>query len=79
MFLFLESLQDEVHRYAITFHRTLHSKNTLSSKLDSIKGVGKVKKQKILSLVGTLDFTKENLKKLHMNEEQIEEVLKIFR
>ena len=79
LFLFLESLQDEVHRYAITFHRTLHSKNTLSSKLDSIKGVGKVKKQKILSLVGTLNFTKENLKKLHMNEEQIEEVLKIFR
>lgn len=78
LFLLLESIQDEVHRYAITFHRSLHSKNTLSSKLDAIKGIGKVKKEGILKLVGTDDFTKESLKKLKLNDEQINQVLELF-
>ena len=78
LFLLLESIQDEVHRYAITFHRSLHSKNTLSSKLDAIKGIGKVKKEGILKLVGTDNFTKESLKKLKLNDEQINQVLELF-
>ena len=78
LFLLLESIQDEVHRYAITFHRSLHSKNTLSSKLDAIKRIGKVKKEGILKLVGTDDFTKESLKKLKLNDEQINQVLELF-
>lgn len=78
VFLLLEAIQDEVHRYAITFHRSIHSKNTLSSKLDNIKGIGKVKKDAILRLVGTESFTKENLKKIKLNDKQIDEVLELF-
>lgn len=78
VFLLLEAIQDEVHRYAITFHRSIHSKNTLSSKLDNIKGIGKVKKDAILKLVGTEEFTKENLRKIKLNDKQIDEVLELF-
>lgn len=78
VFLLLEAIQDEVHRYAITFHRSIHSKNTLSSKLDNIKGIGKVKKDAILKLVGTEEFTKDNLRKIKLNDKQIDEVLELF-
>lgn len=78
LFFFLENLQDEVHRYAITFHHLIHTKNTLSSKLDSIKGIGKVKKKLILDILkesNQKDF-KENLSSLKLNEEQINEIIK---
>lgn len=77
LFLFLESVQDEVHRYAITFHHQLHGKKTFASALDNIKGIGKVKKMKILEIVGKKNF-EEELKKLKFNEEQTREILKIF-
>ena len=48
------------------------------SKLESIKGIGKVKKEKILYLVGSNTF-EEDLKALHLNEEQIKEVKEIFK
>ena len=44
IFLLLESMQDEVHRFAITFFKNTHSKNTLVSVLDDIKGIGKKRK-----------------------------------
>lgn len=77
LFLFLESIQDEVHRYAITFHHQLHGKKTFASALDNIKGIGKVKKMKILEIVGKKNF-EEELMKLKFNEEQTREILKIF-
>ena len=77
LFLFLESVQDEVHRYAITFHHQLHGKKTFASALDNIKGIGKVKKRKILEIVGKKNF-EEELIKLKFNEEQTREILKIF-
>jgi len=77
LFLFLESVQDEVHRYAITFHHQLHGKKTFASALDNIKGIGKVKKMKILEIVGKKNF-EEELMKLKFNEEQTREILKIF-
>ena len=40
LFYVLTQLQDEVHRFAITFHRNLRSKHTLNSELDSIGGIG---------------------------------------
>lgn len=40
LFLFLMQIQDEVHRYAITFHREKRSKHLFSSELDNIKGIG---------------------------------------
>jgi len=40
LFRVLTQLQDEVHRFAITFHREKRSKHALQSELDSIKGIG---------------------------------------
>lgn len=45
IFLLLEAMQEEVHRFAITFFKQTHSKNTLSSILDDIKGIGKARKK----------------------------------
>ena len=39
-FFLLQRIQDEVHRFAITFHRQLRSKNSFASKLDNIDGLG---------------------------------------
>ncbi|TCD46246.1 excinuclease ABC subunit UvrC [Streptococcus sp. X16XC17] len=47
-FFLLQRIQDEVHRFAITFHRQLRSKNSLSSKLDGIDGLGPKRKQTLL-------------------------------
>lgn len=44
----LQRIRDEAHRFAITYFRTLHGKRSLSSVLDGIKGVGKVKKAALL-------------------------------
>ncbi len=44
----LQRLRDEAHRFAITYHRALHNKNSLVSALDNIKGIGKVKKQALI-------------------------------
>ena len=78
VFRLLYEIQEEVHRYAISYFHTAHTKNMIYSKLEAIKGIGKVKKEKILYLVGSKDF-EEELKNLHLNEEQIEEVKKIFK
>ena len=77
LFKFLTNIQDEVHRYAISFHHNTHAKNILSSKLDAIKGIGKVRKAEILKALGEVDF-KERLDKLKLSEEQKEEILKIY-
>lgn len=45
IFLLLEAMQDEVHRFAITFFKQTHTKNTLTSILDGIKGIGKARKK----------------------------------
>ena len=47
-FFLLHRIQDEVHRFAITFHRQLRSKNSFSSKLDGIAGLGPKRKQALL-------------------------------
>ncbi len=77
VFRLLEKIQDEVHRYAIHFFHQTHQKNTFLSKLDDIKGVGKVKKAQILAIVGREDF-EEELTKLPLTSEQKEQVKKIF-
>jgi excinuclease ABC subunit C len=49
LFLLLESMQDEVHRFAITFHQDLRSKTALESALDNIDGIGKKRKHTLLA------------------------------
>lgn len=80
LFFFLENLQDEVHRYAITFHHLLASKHNLASKLDSIKGIGKVRKKQIIDIIkkADQDSIREELSKIKLNEEQLEAVLAVL-
>lgn len=81
LFFFLENLQDEVHRYAITFHHLVHTKNTLSSKLDDIKGIGKVKKQQILTALKESNYQtfEDKLLEMKLTEEQIKEIIKLVQ
>ncbi|WP_172187122.1 excinuclease ABC subunit UvrC [Lentilactobacillus kribbianus] len=53
-FYLLQRIQDEVHRFAITFHRQVHAKNSLSSRLDDIKGVGPKTRNKLLRKFGSI-------------------------
>lgn len=48
LFHLLEKIQDEVHRFAITFHRDKRSKSQVASALDSIKGIGEKRKSDLL-------------------------------
>ncbi|MDD3171146.1 MAG: excinuclease ABC subunit UvrC [Bacilli bacterium] len=77
LFLFLEALQDEVHRYAITFHKTVHSKNTFASEIENIKGIGKVRKRAILKILGSEDFVNK-LNELPLTDEQKQEIIKKY-
>lgn len=71
-FYLLQRIQDEVHRFAITFHRQLRSKNSLTSRLDSIQGVGPKTRQKLLRNFGSLPKIEaasiEELQSLGINE-----------
>lgn len=53
-FYLLQRIQDKVHRFAIAFHRQVHSKNSLSSRLERIKGVGPKTRTKLLRNFGSL-------------------------
>ncbi|MBS9338780.1 excinuclease ABC subunit UvrC [Fructobacillus sp. M2-14] len=53
-FFLLQRIQDEVHRFVITFHRKSHSKKSLASRLDAISGVGPKTRQKLLTNFGSL-------------------------
>ena len=59
LFLFLTRIQEEVHRYAITYHRNIKAKGALSSVLDVIPGIGEVRKKELLKHFGSLKKIKE--------------------
>ena len=58
MFTFISSVQEEVHRYAITYHRTLKKKNTLSVSLSQINGIGEKRAAVLMARFKTLDAIK---------------------
>lgn len=58
-FYLLQRIQDEVHRFAITFHRELRGKTAFKSVLDDIPGVGAQRKRKLLSHFGSVKKLKE--------------------
>lgn len=60
LFHVLTQIQDEVHRYAITFHRDKRSKHALQSELDSIKGIGPKTKETLLAELKTVKRIKES-------------------
>ena len=59
LFKVLTQIQDEVHRYAITFHRDKRSKHALHSELDDIKGIGPKAKEALLSKFKSVKKMKE--------------------
>jgi len=58
-FYLLQRIQDEVHRFAITFHRNVRGKTMLKSSLDNIPGVGPQRKKQLLSHFGSIKKIKE--------------------
>ncbi|MGM9837873.1 MAG: excinuclease ABC subunit UvrC [Paludibacteraceae bacterium] len=54
VFRLMTQIQDEVHRFAITYHKQKRSKTQIKSQLDDIQGVGKITKQKILQHFGSV-------------------------
>jgi len=59
LFLFLTRIQEEVHRYAITYHRNIKSKGALSSVLDVVPGIGEKRKKELMKKFGSLKKMKE--------------------
>ena len=59
LFHFLTKLQDEVHRYAISFHRDKRSKRALHSELDDIKGIGEKTRETLLKHFKTVKAIRE--------------------
>ncbi len=64
LFLLLEAMQNEVHRFAITFFKKVHTESALSSKLDNIEGIGKERKKKLLEHFDSI----EEIKKATLDE-----------
>jgi excinuclease ABC subunit C len=58
-FYLLQRIQDEVHRFALSFHRQTRSKSFLQSTLDNIPGVGEKRKQQLYRYFGSIDKIKE--------------------
>lgn len=71
-FYLLQRIQDEVHRFVITFHRQLRSKSSLGSRLDGIAGVGPKTRQKLLTKFGSMNkmanASLDDLKQLGISE-----------
>ncbi|MDN3955593.1 excinuclease ABC subunit UvrC [Sporolactobacillus laevolacticus] len=58
-FYLLQRIQDEVHRFAITFHRQVREKSMIHSLLDDVPGIGKQRKQKLLQTFGSIKKIRE--------------------
>ncbi len=59
LFFLLTRMQDEVHRYAISFHRQVRSKSLFASILDEVEGIGEVRKRKLLNKFKSVKKMKE--------------------
>ena len=69
LFFLLTRMQDEVHRYAISFHKNVRSKSLFQSILDDVEGIGPKRKKELLKHFGSVKKLKE------ATLEQLEEVL----
>ena len=82
LFLLLEAMQDEVHRFAITYFRKTKGKEMTKSILDDVKGIGKVRKQKLQSEFADIYEVKkakrEKLKAMGLNDKVIDELYKVL-
>ncbi len=82
VFLYLTRIQDEVHRYTITYHKTIRSKGSIASVLDNIEGIGKVRKKQLIKKYGSVakikEATKEELREI-IPEQAAINLLKYFK
>lgn len=83
-FHLLTRIQDEAHRFAISYHRAIRSKKQVYSILDEIKGVGEVRRKKLLQAFGSVPniqkATEEELRNIgKMNEKTAKEIYEFFQ
>lgn len=81
---FLNEISEEVHRFAITYHRQLRKKSMLSSRLETIPGIGKKRREALMRYFNTLENIKnasrdELLKVNGMNQKSADAVYQYFR
>lgn len=69
LFHFLETISEEVHRFAISYHKEIRSKGSFASKLDMIPGIGDKRKKLLLKTFGSLKGIKE------ASDEELEKIL----
>lgn len=84
LYSYLGKLQEEAHRFAIDFHRSLRSKKTLRSVLDEIDGIGPARRQALLRELGSVEnISKASLEELRavesMNDAAAENVYNFFK
>jgi len=83
-FKLVAKIQEEVHRFAITYHKTLRDKSLIQSVLDEISGIGKKRKSELLKHFGSIErIRKASINELKnvegMNEKIAENVYEFFR
>ncbi len=82
LFLLLEAMQNEVHRFAITFFKKVHTESLLASKLDNIEGIGTKRKKVLLEHFDSIETIKkttiEELRHLGFNEKVASNLLKVL-
>ena len=64
VFVYLSKMQEEVHRFAITYHRNIKSKGMLKSVLEEVPGVGEVRRKELLKKYPSI----ASIKKANVNE-----------
>lgn len=69
VFHYLTRIQDEVHRYTITYHKTIRSKGSISSILDNVEGIGTVRKKELIKKFGSV------VKMKNASLEELEDIL----
>ncbi len=84
LLFFLQKIRDEAHRFAITFQRARRGKKTLSSSLDTLPGIGPIKRKRLLTHFGSvkkiLESTPEELQKIPgITKKDIETIQKMSK
>lgn len=81
-FYLVQRIQDEVHRFAISFHRNVRSKNSFTSELDNIKGVGPKTRTKLLrhfrSMKRLKEASVEEINQLGINRQVSERIVRLL-
>jgi excinuclease ABC subunit C len=76
----LQRIRDEAHRFAITYHRKLRGKALVASQLDSIIGIGEIRRNRLLKTFGNLDriaeATNEQLRNAGLDAKTVEALRK---